>query len=644
MWHVVKDATWIRSVVVLKKDSNKLFFITTSGTDEDDQQQQQQKQTQQQQKQQQKQQQHSAFCLLIKDENDILSEWIAYHYHVFNMRRLIVAVDPSSVQTPLDVLQYWGHRIYTTKETKTTSIDTALNSNPSSNDTSTSQSSTSTSSLFDLKYTIWHDDDYTPYSFWHDKEYDDLPNSVSTGLTINETTNEIIKSDWHSSTQLQRLSQQEIRHDVHVINNHRYRQRNFVSECYRQLLLESNPIASTQHQRQKETTKNDDADKNDNNNNYYHYWTVHIDTDEYLVPNPWIGSYTNAVIATRVDDNDTDSRTDAITTDTTTTAADSIAEDDDTFVRNFVVPIVPSKPTKDSLWNFFQQYYKERYHPTAIKKIKAKKSSVCIMMPRPLFGSKEDTSDDDDDNIKSNENENEHENEHENETTTTIITITLTTNDTNTNHTNDGDGAGNGDGEDGMHTNTPKDIVRRWRHKKFESLRWKYHQDFRNRTRPKAMVDVSKLHLQREPIFLNRKIAISIHRPLAQALKSNSRVAGCPAEPRSVYNINQVDQPLAVYHYLGSKQRYLNRTDVRRTESIYNGRNKHSNYALGDDNNDSSNENANAASTNRTTTVFRWWIGGWLEDFVDTYGIETAISVLGGTYTTVGYDIDRTDG
>ena len=44
----------------------------------------------------------SAFCLLIKDDNDLLSEWIAYHYHVFNMRRLIVAMDPTSKTSPLD--------------------------------------------------------------------------------------------------------------------------------------------------------------------------------------------------------------------------------------------------------------------------------------------------------------------------------------------------------------------------------------------------------------------------------------------------------------------------------------------------------------------------------------------------------------
>lgn len=46
-------------------------------------------------------------CLLIKDDNDILSEWIAYHYYTLKLRYLIVAVDPSSVQSPSPILAKW---------------------------------------------------------------------------------------------------------------------------------------------------------------------------------------------------------------------------------------------------------------------------------------------------------------------------------------------------------------------------------------------------------------------------------------------------------------------------------------------------------------------------------------------------------
>eukprot|EP00535_Pseudo-nitzschia_heimii_P001226 CAMPEP_0197176734 /NCGR_PEP_ID=MMETSP1423-20130617/2556_1 /TAXON_ID=476441 /ORGANISM="Pseudo-nitzschia heimii, Strain UNC1101" /LENGTH=131 /DNA_ID=CAMNT_0042626143 /DNA_START=454 /DNA_END=846 /DNA_ORIENTATION=- len=35
-----------------------------------------------------------AFCMLIKDDNDILDEWIGYHYHTMKMRKVVVAVDP----------------------------------------------------------------------------------------------------------------------------------------------------------------------------------------------------------------------------------------------------------------------------------------------------------------------------------------------------------------------------------------------------------------------------------------------------------------------------------------------------------------------------------------------------------------------
>jgi hypothetical protein len=44
---------------------------------------------------------------LIKDDNAILNEWIAYHYHVLRMRRLIVAVDPLSETSPKEVLDKW---------------------------------------------------------------------------------------------------------------------------------------------------------------------------------------------------------------------------------------------------------------------------------------------------------------------------------------------------------------------------------------------------------------------------------------------------------------------------------------------------------------------------------------------------------
>ncbi|KAL7581139.1 hypothetical protein ACA910_005934 [Epithemia clementina (nom. ined.)] len=46
-------------------------------------------------------------CLLIRDDNDILPEWLAYHYHVLGLRNLIIAVDPLSQEFPSDIASKW---------------------------------------------------------------------------------------------------------------------------------------------------------------------------------------------------------------------------------------------------------------------------------------------------------------------------------------------------------------------------------------------------------------------------------------------------------------------------------------------------------------------------------------------------------
>ena len=48
-----------------------------------------------------------AACLIIKDDNHWLIEWLAYHYHVMPLRRLIVAVDPNSKTSPTQILKRW---------------------------------------------------------------------------------------------------------------------------------------------------------------------------------------------------------------------------------------------------------------------------------------------------------------------------------------------------------------------------------------------------------------------------------------------------------------------------------------------------------------------------------------------------------
>jgi len=51
-----------------------------------------------------------AACILIKDDNHWLIEWLAYHYHVMPLRYLIVAIDPASKTTPVPILKRWRDR------------------------------------------------------------------------------------------------------------------------------------------------------------------------------------------------------------------------------------------------------------------------------------------------------------------------------------------------------------------------------------------------------------------------------------------------------------------------------------------------------------------------------------------------------
>eukprot|EP00591_Stephanopyxis_turris_P014377 CAMPEP_0195537298 /NCGR_PEP_ID=MMETSP0794_2-20130614/47655_1 /TAXON_ID=515487 /ORGANISM="Stephanopyxis turris, Strain CCMP 815" /LENGTH=416 /DNA_ID=CAMNT_0040670973 /DNA_START=90 /DNA_END=1340 /DNA_ORIENTATION=- len=43
-------------------------------------------------------------CLLIKDDNKILPEWLAYHYTALPLRNLIVGLDPFSLTSPVPIL------------------------------------------------------------------------------------------------------------------------------------------------------------------------------------------------------------------------------------------------------------------------------------------------------------------------------------------------------------------------------------------------------------------------------------------------------------------------------------------------------------------------------------------------------------
>lgn len=130
-------------------------------------------------------------CLLIRDDNDIINEWIAYHYHVLRMKRLIVGVDPNSETSPEKILTEW---------TDLMEID------------------------------LWTDADYMPKEF------------LRTGIPPKDHIQNITKFG-------------EINHEVNLgINAHRYRQKVFLTQCFKKLKVEKRT------------------------------WAMHIDTDEYIVP------------------------------------------------------------------------------------------------------------------------------------------------------------------------------------------------------------------------------------------------------------------------------------------------------------------------------------------------------------------------
>ena len=120
-------------------------------------------------------------CLLIKDDNEILSEWIAYHYHTIKLRQLIVAVDPLSSESPTILLAKWKL-------------------------------------LTDLNIRLWHDEHYMPDDFMETGQAP--PNFIATETDLK-----------HSKMRAESILE---------ISNHRYRQRVFLSSCLRSMRAEGN--------------------------------------------------------------------------------------------------------------------------------------------------------------------------------------------------------------------------------------------------------------------------------------------------------------------------------------------------------------------------------------------------------------------
>lgn len=114
-------------------------------------------------------------CLLIKDENDALNEWVAYHYHLWNLRHLVVAVDPSSQTSPRPLLDQWHN-------------------------------------AFQLDYVLWDDADYMPTEFLKG-DYSKF--KIRLGKVREKFPNRNFTAE-----------------ELQQISNHNNRQREFLRKCY----------------------------------------------------------------------------------------------------------------------------------------------------------------------------------------------------------------------------------------------------------------------------------------------------------------------------------------------------------------------------------------------------------------------------
>jgi len=127
-----------------------------------------------------------SFCLLMKDDNDILPEWISYHYHLWNLRTLIVAVDPSAVTSPASILNSWKDH-------------------------------------FGLHVTLWTDTDYMPIDFLENGHIEgkaEMPKIAKRAGISNVT-------------------------EIKRIQAHRYRQREFYRKCIERLSINSTATDSS---------------------------------------------------------------------------------------------------------------------------------------------------------------------------------------------------------------------------------------------------------------------------------------------------------------------------------------------------------------------------------------------------------------
>lgn len=193
---------------------------------------------------------------------------------------------------------------------------------------------------FDLDVTLWRDEDFAPKWFL-EKEYSEGPYMLTEEVWFADRSeagaddaaalmnDEIIETSMHSETFV-RENQEKVRAELVEINNRNFRHHNFISECFRQLKKE-------QEQQSKDIS-----------------WTVHIDANEFLVPNPALATYT---------------------------AEEYNGNNDYAYGlkrKDYLALLLPPAPTAGSLWRFYNRFFNL-----------SEPKRACTMMPRLLFGSKE---------------------------------------------------------------------------------------------------------------------------------------------------------------------------------------------------------------------------------------------------------------
>lgn len=123
-------------------------------------------------------------CMLIKDDNDILDEWIAYHYYSLDLRYLVVAIDPTSVTSPKKILGKWIRNT-------------------------------------DLQIFTWKDEDFMPEWFVQ------KGHAVPAEYVLSDAN----RSKWHEGHE----DPEQVRADIMKIQSHRFRQVVFLGSCLRHM-------------------------------------------------------------------------------------------------------------------------------------------------------------------------------------------------------------------------------------------------------------------------------------------------------------------------------------------------------------------------------------------------------------------------